>query len=112
MTAPPSEATLAAWKSMKRKNKEHGIDISWESYEDFRLWADGATYYEVGMKLFRTNRDMGYSPENCKWVKRIDISRASLKPHERLRAMREEEQMRVAEQRKYFELSKRRRNSS
>lgn len=62
-----TEPTHRAWKNYGGR----GITVCdrWlHSFENF--WADMGPTYEPGLDLDRENNNLGYSPENCRWVTR------------------------------------------
>lgn len=75
-------AAHAVWHSMKQRCTDpnhpawknyggRGITVCerWlHSFENF--WADMGPTYQPGLDLDRANNDLGYSPENCRWVTR------------------------------------------
>lgn len=49
--------------------KDRGIRVcrKWKNYKSFRRWAINSGY-RIGLILDRKNNDLGYSPQNCRWV--------------------------------------------
>lgn len=71
-----------AWKSMKQRCQNpkckafvnygaRGITVcaEWQEFEPFCSWALKSGF-EPGLDLDRSDNNLGYSPENCRWVKR------------------------------------------
>lgn len=71
------------WKGMRSRCQDpkaqnykwyggRGITIcdAWQDFSKFRDWSE-ENGYEPGMQLDRENNDLGYSPDNCQWVTRI-----------------------------------------
>lgn len=52
-----------------------GISVCghWKVFENF--YADMHATYSPGLTIERINNDLGYSPENCKWVEKKDQSK-------------------------------------
>ena len=64
-----------------------GITVcdEWGSdYETFRDWAM-ANGYIKGLSIDRINSDLGYSPENCRWLTRAENARRAAKEMQRRR---------------------------
>lgn len=73
------------WNGMKRRCHEpqaqnyrwyggRGITVCEEWRHDFltfRTWAEN-NGYEKGMELDRINNDLGYNPDNCRWLTKLD----------------------------------------
>ncbi len=55
---------------------DRGIRVckEWELYKPFRFWAFLNGFYE-GLSLDRIDNDLGYSPENCRFVTRQEQAR-------------------------------------
>lgn len=51
-----------------------GIFVCPEWYDDYTIFRDWAYAhgYEPGMQLDRENNDKGYTPENCRWLTRLE----------------------------------------
>ncbi|WP_159403896.1 hypothetical protein [Streptomyces sp. NRRL S-646] len=43
------------------------VDAAWHNFLTFAQWAEESGYQE-GLQLDRINNDLGYTPENCRWV--------------------------------------------
>lgn len=67
-----------------KKYGAKGISIAdeWlESYENFKRWAFNNGYKD-GLTIDRINPDMGYAPENCRWISLSENSgRANIGKH-------------------------------
>ena len=67
--------TYRRWKNMKQRVRRdpryanRSITPRWSSFENF--FADMGECPE-GYSLERVNNDLGYSPDNCKWIPRGD----------------------------------------
>ena len=68
------------WVSMRNRcaNPKHhawhryggrGVSVwpAWQEFSAFKEWADSAGYAK-GLYLDRIDNDLGYSPQNCRWV--------------------------------------------
>ena len=57
------------WDSNYSRYGAIGIKVSnsWDTYPKFKEWANTAGYTE-NLTLDRKNGNLGYSPENCRWV--------------------------------------------
>lgn len=77
------------WKNMHRRCSnsnssdykyygERGIKVckEWDSIKTFIEWAE-SNGYKKGLELDRTNNELGYSPNNCRWVTHLVNSRNS-----------------------------------
>ena len=55
----------------KKYYTDRGITVcdEWNDYTKFRDWAL-ANGYKEGLQIDRINNDLGYFPENCRWVTR------------------------------------------
>jgi len=73
------------YNNMKQRcgNKKHtsylyygakGIEVSWETFNDFRLWAESSGYKE-GLTIDRIDGNKSYIPENCQWITRSENTR-------------------------------------
>ena len=53
-----------------------GISMTsaWNRYETFRDWAHQSGY-EAGKEIDRINNDGDYTPDNCRWVTRLENMR-------------------------------------
>lgn len=49
-----------------------GITVSteWQEFEPFKKWAEESGY-KPGLTIERQDNSLGYSPDNCKWVDRL-----------------------------------------
>ncbi|MFE6665911.1 hypothetical protein ACFVFH_20430 [Streptomyces sp. NPDC057697] len=66
------------------------VDPAWENFLTFARWAEESGYQE-GLELDRINNDLGYTPENCRWVTDLEnlMNRSRFLPaplHEALEA--------------------------
>ncbi|WP_125530668.1 hypothetical protein [Streptomyces sp. WAC 06725] len=43
------------------------VDPAWDNFLTFAKWADENRYAE-GLEIDRINNDLGYTPENCRWI--------------------------------------------
>ena len=53
-----------------------GITVcnEWEEYSNFKKWAL-SNGYRPGLSIDRRDNNLGYTPDNCRWVQRITQSR-------------------------------------
>ncbi len=78
-----TEKLFVMWAGMKARceNPGHksysyyggrGITVcdEWQDYATFRDWAEGNSY-APGLELDRRKNDLGYSPDNCRWVPKV-----------------------------------------
>lgn len=77
------------WKSMhercenpSRSNyvwygaKGIAVALEWSDWSEFKRWAY-ASGYEDGLELDRVDPDLGYGPDNCRWItKRENVKRS------------------------------------
>jgi hypothetical protein len=66
------------------------VDPVWDNFLTFARWAEESGYQE-GLELDRINNDLGYTPENCRWVTDLEnlMNRSRFLPaplHEALEA--------------------------
>lgn len=52
----------------------------WQNYENFKTWAINNGYKE-GLSIDRINSDLGYEPDNCRWVDSITQARNKRNNH-------------------------------
>ena len=77
------------WIDIRHRHKDQNIIVceQWNSinggFEAFREWSYDNGYDEnKELQLHRINRDLGFSPDNCEWVKKGTVS--SIKHNNRL----------------------------
>jgi len=61
-------------RSEKRKTySERGITVApeWDNFLTFAEWAEGSGY-APGLTIDRKNNDLGYTPENCRWISNLE----------------------------------------
>lgn len=81
-----TEPLYRVWAAMKNRCNDpnaqkyadyggRGIKVcpEWDTYGAFKAWAN--TTYIKGMSLDRENNDLGYNPNNCRWVDKTTQSR-------------------------------------
>ena len=69
---------------------KRGINIcqEWDIFGRFRQWAL-ANGYAPGLVIDRTNNDLGYSPENCRWITHLQNQPDLKLTEDDVRAIRE-----------------------
>lgn len=86
------------WRAMKERcNNPHSISYKWyggkgikvcdewiNDYNAFREWAK-ANGYSEGLSIDRINPDLGYCPENCRWLTRAENASIAAKEMQRRR---------------------------
>lgn len=86
------------WRAMKERcNSPNSISYKWyggkgvkicdewnNSYESFRDWAVANGYTE-GLSIDRIDSNLGYLPENCRWLTRAENARIAAKEMQRRR---------------------------
>lgn len=88
----PSRKLYQAWKDMNKrchgvtKNendrwyRERGITVCQRWRDSFHLfYKDMAPSWVAGLTLERSNNDLGYSPENCRWATMLEQSNNQVK---------------------------------
>lgn len=74
----PDYRLYTAWRNMMRRkhirNYEEGAPVDvcreWRDWKSFKAWSIAHGYTDDA-RLIRLNTDLGFAPDNCRWVKKV-----------------------------------------
>ena len=64
------------WNTLKARAAEGNIPLYWRSFDEFLEWA--RPRFVLGQCIDRIDRGQGFTPENCRFVARSDMTKRNL----------------------------------